>query len=759
MADLQLIIKGDSHDAQAALADLQRAGLTCANILEREFAQLGTKSDMVAERQRAAYVAAYQRIKDSGTASVAELQRAEAGLKERLAELDGAADSAVGGFDRLRAAIAAIGLGVFAREALQAQIAIERINASLATTFGGEAGGEMTFLTAEADRLGLQLVTTADAYAKLAAASKGTSLEGDLTRQIFVGVTEAATALGRSAYDTESMFNALQQMISKGTVQAEELRGQLGERLPGAFSLAARAMGVTEQQLNKMLERGEVLASDLLPKLATALHEKYGQAAVDASNNAQQALNRMDNAWQDLLRTSANSAPMVEGINAGTAALKLLSEHAGAATFALGAMGAATIVQNLGAITVAVRALAASTAIATGGLTLLTGAVALLAFEGGQKLAESWDESTTAESGAIEMMKSHGNTAANTAATLKAAAEKTARAAEEQAAAEKKALKHRVDAFRASATEMLDAEKNRIAAAEALEKTHLTRLEANYNATVTRLDNLIDARDAFRKNAAKRNAEQATPANAFDAMLRQWDDLARREQQADQVFDPAERARQYGQLLAEIDGMKGKQVEIDGAIVFSAEETAARRAEMLERVEGKTRELLDAEISAQTSSAEAMAQAMIEKSTAVDGYAQRILYLDGLLKALPAVVNVAVKMRVDGVDAIERLASAAVADQSSPAFVGPSKPLVAGEPKAVGTSYIAATGFYQLHRGEQVRTRNQAQEQAVAIDVGGIYVEVKGEAKDPARLGEEIGEAAARRLYEQFRRYDQRRAG
>ena len=42
---------------------------------------------------------------------------------------------------------------------------------------------------------------------------------------------------------------ALAQMASKGTVQAEELRGQLGERLPGAFKIAAAAMGVTQAEL------------------------------------------------------------------------------------------------------------------------------------------------------------------------------------------------------------------------------------------------------------------------------------------------------------------------------------------------------------------------------------------------------------------------------------------------------------------------------------------------------------------------------
>ena len=39
---------------------------------------------------------------------------------------------------------------------------------------------------------------------------------------------------------------------SAKTVQAEELRGQIGERLPGAFSTFAQAIGVSTAELDDM---------------------------------------------------------------------------------------------------------------------------------------------------------------------------------------------------------------------------------------------------------------------------------------------------------------------------------------------------------------------------------------------------------------------------------------------------------------------------------------------------------------------------
>ena len=83
--------------------------------------------------------------------------------------------------------------------------------------------------------------------------------------------------MGLSADDTRGALRALEQIVSKGTVSAEELRGQLGERLPGAFQIASRAMGVTTQELGEMLQRGEVLVEDLLPKLAKELRSSVAE--------------------------------------------------------------------------------------------------------------------------------------------------------------------------------------------------------------------------------------------------------------------------------------------------------------------------------------------------------------------------------------------------------------------------------------------------------------------------------------------------
>lgn len=146
------------------------------------------------------------------------------------------------------------------------------------------------FLEGLASKYNKNVIELGGSFAQLSIATKGTNLEGAETERLFAAVTAASSALQLSVDDTNGVFRAFIQMVSKGNVQAEELRGQLGERLYGAFNLAAQAMGKSTSELNKMLENGEVLASDLLPKLATELENTFGAQAEENARNLGSAI-------------------------------------------------------------------------------------------------------------------------------------------------------------------------------------------------------------------------------------------------------------------------------------------------------------------------------------------------------------------------------------------------------------------------------------------------------------------------------------
>lgn len=161
------------------------------------------------------------------------------------------------------------------------------------------AASTLAFVRSEAERLGLSATTLADGFKTIDAAAQGTQLQGEGVRQIFASIAEAARVLGLSSEETQGALLAIGQSISKGAIQAEELRGQLGERLPGAFQIMARALGVTTEELDKMLESGTLKGQAMVDAwlgFAGQLHSQYGPAVESAAHGAGAEFTRLENA-------------------------------------------------------------------------------------------------------------------------------------------------------------------------------------------------------------------------------------------------------------------------------------------------------------------------------------------------------------------------------------------------------------------------------------------------------------------------------
>jgi tape measure domain-containing protein len=177
---------------------------------------------------------------------------------------------------------------------VEAASQLERLNTGFKSVFGGDAGTQMQFVREEAKRLGLDLMTSADAYKSIAAAAKGTAISNADVQQTFLGVSEAAAALQLSSEQSQGALLAISQIISKGKVSMEELRGQLGERIPGAMQIAARAMGVTTAELEKLVASG-IPAEKFIPRFAAQMRKEFGPAATDAANSFNASRNRFNN--------------------------------------------------------------------------------------------------------------------------------------------------------------------------------------------------------------------------------------------------------------------------------------------------------------------------------------------------------------------------------------------------------------------------------------------------------------------------------
>lgn len=158
---------------------------------------------------------------------------------------------------------------------------------------------------------GADIVSTTKRYIKFRAASKEANLTASETQKIFGTVTKAAGVLGLKTDELTGIYLALEQMISKGKVTTEELRRQLGERLPGAFDIMAKAVGVSSSELDKMLRAGEILSNEALPKFVVQLEKAYGIESVTKVDTMVAAQIRMNNAWKNLVISIEEDSGMI----------------------------------------------------------------------------------------------------------------------------------------------------------------------------------------------------------------------------------------------------------------------------------------------------------------------------------------------------------------------------------------------------------------------------------------------------------------
>lgn len=214
-------------------------------------------------------------------------------------------------FENAKGQITQMVLGYIGFQALLSQgtasvetvIALDSLDAALRTVSGSERelAINQQFLAETTNQLGLEYLGAATAFKGFYAASTQAGISADETRRIFFSAASASAALKLSQQDTNGVLLAFSQIASKGKVQAEELRGQIGERVPGAFAIAAKAIGKTQAELNKMLENGEVIASDFLPKFATQLQKTFGGDSDKKVEGLQASINRLKNQFTSLL--------------------------------------------------------------------------------------------------------------------------------------------------------------------------------------------------------------------------------------------------------------------------------------------------------------------------------------------------------------------------------------------------------------------------------------------------------------------------
>lgn len=207
------------------------------------------------------------------------------------------------------AALGAGGLGLsnFVSRLIDVARETNRVTTALKNVSGGMAqfADNQRFLIDMAKKYGLEINALTGNFAKFTAAASISGMSMMDQRKIFESVSRAVTAFGMSADDSNGVFLALSQMMSKGKISSEELRLQMGERLPIALQAMAKAAGVSVAGLDKLMKQGKLMSTDILPKFAEALNEMIPNVDTD---NLETSVNRLKNAFTEFVNgTDAQS--------------------------------------------------------------------------------------------------------------------------------------------------------------------------------------------------------------------------------------------------------------------------------------------------------------------------------------------------------------------------------------------------------------------------------------------------------------------
>lgn len=224
---------------------------------------------------------------NSGQAKLLELERELRSLNGTLTTSDKLAGVLKNSMGQITAGnIIADGVGYLVQKVkqlgsafIESIVAGDQLRRGLTAVYkdAGIAAKQIDFLKLSSSESGVAFSSLEKDFVRFSASMRSAKIPLEDSNRLFRAVTAASAALGLDATATAGTLNALGQMASKGTVSMEELRQQLGDRLPGAIGLAAKGFGITEAQLVALVSSGQLATRDFLVPFTRALEEMGGE--------------------------------------------------------------------------------------------------------------------------------------------------------------------------------------------------------------------------------------------------------------------------------------------------------------------------------------------------------------------------------------------------------------------------------------------------------------------------------------------------
>lgn len=180
----------------------------------------------------------------------------------------------------------------------------------------GFADSQMQFVRQTANAFGTDMLGAAAGYAKVSIAASKAGLSVGQTQEIFSGMSAEMAVLGTTTAGQQDVWLALQQVMNKGYLSAEELNQQLNEKLPGAMAYASEYAAKFGLTLEKGLKTKALDAAGVLTYMAKRMKEDFGPSVTDALMRPAAQMN--------ILKNNFNSLFVAIGENGGNEAFASL---------------------------------------------------------------------------------------------------------------------------------------------------------------------------------------------------------------------------------------------------------------------------------------------------------------------------------------------------------------------------------------------------------------------------------------------------
>lgn len=212
-------------------------------------------------------------------------------------------------FSNLKGVLGGIIGASFIKSIVDTGVQMDSIRQSFRAITGSAEGvaDVMKFIQTTSARTGVNVLEASKDFRMLLGSVQGTGTSMQTVKDMFGAVSDASLVLGLRTDDVTGVMRAFGQIMSKGTVQAEELKGQIGDRLPGALSIASEAMGMTNKELLKMMENGSLISKEFLPKFADQLKKTYSDLVPIMQSTPKFAIDQFNNAFINLKDSIAQS--------------------------------------------------------------------------------------------------------------------------------------------------------------------------------------------------------------------------------------------------------------------------------------------------------------------------------------------------------------------------------------------------------------------------------------------------------------------